>query len=172
MHMPEYIRNPYKLLLVFRCRSNGKQLWVQPPMDCETLLLTQAAILKQYNPNIKVFVYRNLVKALPWYSSVRGLIGNAAYSDWFLKFKPNATYHVPACDTNWSPPRCTNFYHDQVIVSFVVFPPWFQLFLTLSVRLLLFISLHHLRSQDQTPEYPHGDGSCPGPCDCGPGNLV
>ena len=22
-------------------------------------------------------------------------------------------------------------------------------------------------SQDQTPEYPHGDGSCPGPCDCG-----
>lgn len=25
--------------------------------------------------------------------------------------------------------------------------------------------LYH--DQDQTPEYPHGDGSCPGPCDCG-----
>jgi len=22
--------------------------------------------------------------------------------------------------------------------------------------------------QDQTPGYPHGDGNCPGPCDCGP----
>ena len=83
-------------------------------MNDEELLLTQAAILKQYNPNIKVFVYRNLVKALPWYTSVRNAIGNPANSDWFPKFKPNATYHVPQCDTNFNPPRCTEFYHDQV----------------------------------------------------------
>lgn len=114
--------------------SNGKQIWVNPPMNCEELLLTQAALLKQANPNIKVFVYRNLVKALPWYSSVRSSIGDSSKSNWFLQFKPNITYHVPQCDTNWNPPRCTQFYHDQ----------------------------------DQTPEYPHGDGSCPGPCDCGP----
>jgi len=114
--------------------SNAKQLWVVPPMMCEELLLTQAAVLKAKNPNIKVFVYRNLVKALPWYSSVRTKIGDPAYADWFLKFGANLTYHVPQCDNNYNPPKCTDFYHDQ----------------------------------DQTPEYPHGDGSCPGPCDCGP----
>ena len=38
--------------------SNAKQLWVVPPMSDEELLLTQAALLKAANPNIKVFVYR------------------------------------------------------------------------------------------------------------------
>jgi len=26
---------------------------------------------------------------------------------------------------------------------------------------------HTCSLHPQTPEYPHGDGSCPGPCDCG-----
>jgi len=83
-------------------------------------------------------VYRNLVKALPWYSTVSEKINDAAYAGWFLPNKPggpfgNGSYYVPQCDTNWSPPRCTALYHDL----------------------------------DQTPGFPHGDGSCPGPCDCG-----
>ncbi len=57
------------------------------------------------------------------------------YSGWFLTFSGNGSYHVPTCDTNFNPPRCSNFYHDQ----------------------------------DQTPEYPSGDGSCSEPCDCGEG---
>ena len=46
-------------------RSNGKQIWVNPPMNCEELLLKQAAEIKAVNPNTKVFVYRNLVKVCP-----------------------------------------------------------------------------------------------------------
>ena len=73
---------------------------------------------------------------------------------------------MPQCDNNFNPPKCTEFYHDQdqvwwavwlwgVRPCVVLFPPprsptWLQL------------ALHR-----QTPEYPHGDGSCPGPCDCG-----
>jgi hypothetical protein len=39
-------------------------------MDCEERLLSQAAMVKAVNPDTKVFVYRNLVKALPWYTNV------------------------------------------------------------------------------------------------------
>ena len=38
------------------------------PMDAETSLVRQAALLKAANPNQKVGVYRNIVKALPWFS--------------------------------------------------------------------------------------------------------
>eukprot|EP00047_Mylnosiga_fluctuans_P008772 m.260071 g.260071 ORF g.260071 m.260071 type:complete len:421 (-) comp23253_c0_seq1:104-1366(-) len=118
--------------------SNGKALWVRPPMDCEELLLKQAALIRAVNPKTKVFVYRNLVKALPWYSSVRDKAADPAYAGWFLHFKeggsfPNGSYHVSPCDHNYNPPLCTDLYHDQ----------W------------------------QSPGYPTGDGNCPGPCDCG-----
>jgi len=98
----------------------------------------QCAMLHKYNPSVRCFVYRNLVKALPWYSSVREKINDAAFSGWFLHNKPggslpNGSYHVPQCDDNWDPPRCTELYHDV----------------------------------DQTPGFPRGDGNCPGPCDCG-----
>lgn len=40
-----------------------KQVWdAAEPMNCEELLVEQAAALKAYNPTVKVFVYRNLVK--------------------------------------------------------------------------------------------------------------
>ena len=61
-----------------------------------------------------MFVYRNLVKALPWFTSVREKIMDPAYSGWFLQFSGEGNYHVPQCDDNYSPPRCSNFYHDQV----------------------------------------------------------
>ena len=34
----------------------------------------QAARNKAQNPTAKVFVYRNIVKALPWYTEVRELL--------------------------------------------------------------------------------------------------
>lgn len=59
-------------------------------------------MIKDENPKSKVFTYRNLVKALPWYSEVRELLEKPEYSGFFLKFKKsdgsgNDT-HVPRCD--------------------------------------------------------------------------
>eukprot|EP01083_Nonionella_stella_P226043 803155_1 len=52
--------------------SNAKQLWANTsPMDCQERLLTQAQAIKAANPTTKVFVYRNLAKALPWFTDVR-----------------------------------------------------------------------------------------------------
>ena len=46
--------------------SNGKGAWTkQHPMDCEERLVAQAELVKSVNPSAHVFVYRNLVKALP-----------------------------------------------------------------------------------------------------------
>lgn len=48
-------------------RSNTKKQWAAAkPMDCEERLLEQARKTKNLNKDGKVFVYRNLVKALPW----------------------------------------------------------------------------------------------------------
>ena len=112
-------------------------------MDCDERLLKQAVMTKARNPNTRVFTYRNLVKALPWFTAVRDKLTDPAYAGFFLKFKPggslpNGSYHVPQCDNKYSPPLCTEFYHDQ----------------------------------EQTPEVPthddpSPDGSCMGTCDCG-----
>ena len=107
------------------------------PMDSEKLLVEQALSLHAAQPGQRVWVYRNLVIAYPWFTSVREKLLDPAFSGWFLKFGAppfaNGSYHVPRCDNNYSPPLCSVFYH----------------------------------SQDQTPGFPKGDPDCPGPCDCG-----
>ena len=100
--------------------SNGKRMWTQQhPMDCEERLVAQAELVKSVNEDARVWVYRNLVKALPWYTSVREKILDPAYSGFFLKFQkggslPNGTWHVPNCAKSLvgNPDKCTDYYHD------------------------------------------------------------
>lgn len=95
--------------------SNEKKDWaLANPMDCEERLLSQAVAIKTVNPKSKVFLYRNLVKALPWFSTVRRKLEDPAYSSWFLHFSGKHNYHVPDCDTSYSPPLCSDLYHDQL----------------------------------------------------------
>lgn len=54
----------------------------------------------------------NLVKATPWYTSVREKICDPAYAGWFLRFNTSTTPHVAKCDNAFSPPKCSEFYHD------------------------------------------------------------
>ena len=107
------------------------------------LMLQQAAMTKAANPLTRVFIYANLVKALPWLSYVREKISDPAYSGWFLRFKPggslpNGSYYVPNCDNNYNPPLCSAFYHDQ-----------------------------EQTPELPTPSNPNPDGKCVGRCDCG-----
>ena len=45
-------------------------------MRDEEMLIEQCTVLKELNPSLRCFVYRNLVKALPWYTSVREKIND------------------------------------------------------------------------------------------------
>jgi len=95
--------------------SNAKDEWAKAqPMDCEERLLKQAEMTKKLNPETKVFVYRNVVKALPWFSSVRKILDDPNYSGFFLRFATNKSrnYHVPQCALENSS-KCSVFYHDQ-----------------------------------------------------------
>jgi len=70
------------------------------------------------SPNTRVFVYRNMVKALPWFTSVREKLTDPAYAPWFMNFSAaiiadHKLAHVPVCDTNYDPPLCSHLYHDQ-----------------------------------------------------------
>lgn len=119
--------------------SNGKDIWAnQHPMDAESLLVAQAAAIKAERPDTIVQVYRNTVKALSWFSSVRDKLVDPAYSGWFLHFGiPSPS--TPRCDTAYSPPLCTDLYHDQ------------------------------MQTPQHLPPTGHGqNGTCwPQPCDCG-----
>lgn len=92
--------------------SNGKALWAAAkPMNDEEMLVQQAINTAAEKTPTKVFTYFNLVKALPWYTSVREKIADPAYAGWFLRFDPKVTPHVPACDAVTK--NCSVFYHDQ-----------------------------------------------------------
>ena len=112
--------------------SNMKKTWANAhPMDAEELMIDQAkrrkAALcpdkcpypagcpdKATCPQARTWVYRNLVKAFSWFTSVREKLEDPAYAGFFLKFNPeNSTpYHVPQCDTYFSPPKCSDIYHE------------------------------------------------------------
>jgi hypothetical protein len=99
--------------------SNGRGVWVTAqPMNASEMLVAQAQLLTTANPGQRVWTYKNIVKALPWMREVREKLEDPAYAGWFLTFKeggvfPNKSWHVPACDTNYDPPLCSPFYHDQ-----------------------------------------------------------
>ncbi|CAE8730362.1 unnamed protein product [Polarella glacialis] len=120
--------------------SNGKDIWAKAkPMNCEEMLVEQVKKTTSASPGTTVWVYRNGIKALPWYTLVRTKVTDPAYSKWFMPFSPavianHSAAHVPVCDNNYDPPQCSNLYHDQM----------------------------------QTPGYPKGDGICDPPgCDVG-----
>jgi hypothetical protein len=102
-------------------------------------LLEQAVQTKQAGAK-HVFVYRNIVKALPWFRSVREKLNDPAYEGFFLSFSNttmNNDYHVPACARE-NKTFCSHLYHDQ-----------------------------EQTPQVPTSNDPHPDGSCVGYCDCG-----
>ena len=63
-------------------------------MTCEENLLKQAQLIKDKNPlgkGQKVWVYRNAVLAMPWFSSVRKIMDDPAYDVWFCDLRTART---------------------------------------------------------------------------------
>jgi hypothetical protein len=63
--------------------------------------------------NQTIWVYRGSMWAYPWYTSVRKTLDDPAYSDWFIKFKPEGPWYSNKCDNNFNPPKCSDLYHNQ-----------------------------------------------------------
>ncbi len=83
-------------------------------MDTNERLLVQAGMIKVASPSTKVWIYRNSVYGYPWYDTVRFILDDDAYSPWFLNFSGRPPYYSPPCDNNYSPPKCTNYFHTQM----------------------------------------------------------
>ena len=158
------VRHANKFGVVVYDWSNAKAIWANAhPMTSEELITKQAEMVYADKPGVegympRVWAYRNTIKALNWYTSVRVKLDDPAYAGWFIKFKgfsnspypggqgkaQNGSFHIPTCDwyDNGTAPRCSGFYHDQ----------------------------------EQTPEHPGGgraykvDGDCVEQCDCGDTN--
>jgi hypothetical protein len=68
-------------------------MWVDAqPMNAEEMLAEQARLTRSQRPDAKIFVYRNSLKALNWFSSVRTILDDPEYEPWFLKFKPGGVF--------------------------------------------------------------------------------
>jgi len=94
--------------------SNAKAIWAKSkPMNDEELLFKQVQMTTAATKNATVWVYRCIVYAYPWYTSVRTILDDPAYADWFVKFKKEGPWQAPKCDNNYSPPKCSDFFHMQ-----------------------------------------------------------
>lgn len=136
---PEVLSNFKTVSVDWSNGKRGPQGWVSTPlpMDAETPLVRQAEILAAANPGQRVFTYLNLVIAYPWFPTIREKLTDPAYSGWFIRFNP-----TPPNNGSYYSPPCDNNFNPPLCTDF-------------------------FHSQDQTPGFPHGDGDCPGPCDCG-----
>jgi hypothetical protein len=86
--------------------SNGFSWYAkQKPMNCEETLLAQAEATHALNSSTKIFVYRNAIKALPWFTLVREKLENKDTWNWFLPFKNCTEYQC-------GPNATHNLYHD------------------------------------------------------------
>ena len=147
--------------------STSKEQWAKArPMNAEELLIENARALAAGGH--RAMVYRNVAKALPWFTSVRSVLGSPAHAAWFMPFGANKTvngsYHVPSCDKNYNPPLCSALYHDRGCPAHKQprppsAPPRMR-------------PQHPPRArpqaEEQTPGYPGGDGTCSAPaCDVG-----
>ena len=96
-------------------------------MNADEMLTKQAELVLAADPGIageqpRVWVYRNKIKGLNWFTAVREKLDDPQYAGWFVRFKhyqgqqSNNSYAVPACDWYGNathPPKCSGFYHDQ-----------------------------------------------------------
>jgi len=110
-----------------------------PRADRALLLLLLGSVLT----TLRLLLFRNLVKALPWITTVRLKLEDPQYAGWFLlfdaaKLASNSTVEKP-CDLNRPDPTsmCSTLYHDQ------------------------------LETPEHVPPNPNVPGICKGVCDCG-----
>lgn len=94
--------------------SNAKALWVaNRPMNDEEVLQQQVVLSTNASLGQTVWVYRGSMWAYPWYTSVRKTLDDPAYSDWYIKFKPQGPWYAKKCDDNYKPPKCSDYYHNS-----------------------------------------------------------
>jgi hypothetical protein len=72
--------------------SNAKAIWANAhPMSSQELITKQAEMVYAQDPGLpgyvpRVWAYRNTIKALNWYSSVREKLDDPKYASWFIRF--------------------------------------------------------------------------------------
>lgn len=79
------------------------------PMSNEEQMVTNVGEVKAINPDAITWVYRNGIKALPWFTSVRTKLEDPAYWGWFMPYancSPSPGLYI--CGPN----ATTNLYHD------------------------------------------------------------
>lgn len=95
--------------------SNALGNWsAATPMDTNERLLVQAGMIKVADPATRVWTYKNSVYGYPWYTTVRFILDDEAYSPWFIKYSGRPPYTSPPCDDNYTPPKCTDYFHTQM----------------------------------------------------------
>lgn len=77
-------------------------------MNDEELLQQQVVMSTSASLGQSVWVYRGSMWAYPWYTSVRLTLEDPAYSDWYVKFKPQGPWYSDKCDRNYDPPLCSD----------------------------------------------------------------
>ena len=78
----------------------------------ELVLQNQVKMSTSSSLGQTVWVYRGSMWAYPWYTSVRKTLEDPAYSDWYVKFKPEGPWYSDKCD-KVNTTDCSDLYHNQ-----------------------------------------------------------
>ena len=78
----------------------------------ELVLQNQVKMSTSSSLGQTVWVYRGSMWAYPWYTSVRKTLEDPAYSDWYVKFKPEGPWYSNKCD-EVNTTDCSDLYHNQ-----------------------------------------------------------
>ena len=85
--------------------TNGMTEWARAvPQSCEEALVSQADATDAIGAGGRSFIYRNIAKALPWFTLVREKLLDRAYERWFLPWAACKDYN---CGDN----ATANLYH-------------------------------------------------------------
>jgi hypothetical protein len=85
-----------------RSWSNDLAGWAgATPMNNDERQLIQVKMIKDDSETAdytKVWIYRNMVYAYPWFTQVRKILDDPAYAPWFMMFSGKGNYTSPDCD--------------------------------------------------------------------------
>lgn len=162
--------------------SNAKQLWVVPPMECQELLIEQCGelasllIINESTDRGALLVFVTARTAQRSSRQRTQSCGALSIETWSRRFRGILPFALSSTTQH----LLTGFF--RLLTRRALFtcrcvmttgtlhaaPRYTMVCVARCQFSSLRVCLHdNYADRDQTPGFPHGDGICPGPCDCG-----
>ena len=99
---------PGTTVWIYRC-----SVYAYPYVHLYAAVIRKARCMEKLTPFCIICLFVIILASRRWYTAVRELLDDEAYSPWFINFKPKGPWKSPKCDSYGNPPKCSNKFHMQ-----------------------------------------------------------